>query len=135
MNPKASDAQKEAAVDWIKYVYLDKYTDKGNAVKAAEAAAAQGAPVAIPGLSAVSDAKYSQYLGWVSGVNNVPVDNFKPYLDRAATQTVKAEPPVNAQDVYAALDPVVQAVLTDRNADIDALLKNAAATVQGKLGR
>lgn len=135
VNPKATDAQKEAAVDWIKYVYLDKYTDKASAVKAAEAAAAQGAPVAIPGLSAVSDAKYTQYLDWVSGVNNVPVENFTPYLDRAAKQTVKAEPVANAQDVYAALDPVVQAVLTDKNADIDALLKSAATTVQSKLGR
>lgn len=34
------------------------------------------------------------------------------------------------QDVYAALDPVVQAVFTDKNADIDALLAAANKTAQ-----
>ena len=36
----------------------------------------------------------------------------------------------HTQEMYAALDPVVQAVLTDQNADIDALLEAANAQVQ-----
>ena len=36
------------------------------------------------------------------------------------------------QEIYALLDTVVQAVLTDENADIDALLAKADADVHGR---
>jgi hypothetical protein len=40
------------------------------------------------------------------------------------------EPRYNTQDLYAALDPVVQAVLTDKNANIGALLDAANVKIQ-----
>ena len=43
------------------------------------------------------------------------------------------EPTAHTQELYAALDPVVQAVLTDKNADIDALLDAANKQVQAIL--
>ena len=43
------------------------------------------------------------------------------------------EPAAHTQEMYAVLDPVVQAVLTDENADIDALLDAANAQVQAIL--
>ena len=45
------------------------------------------------------------------------------------------EPVANTQDLYAALDPVVQAVLTDKNANIDSLLGAANKQVQDILDR
>jgi hypothetical protein len=45
------------------------------------------------------------------------------------------EPAVNTQDLYAALDPVVQAVLTDKNADIDALLLAANKQIQSVIAK
>ena len=45
------------------------------------------------------------------------------------------EPIVHTQELYAALDPVVQAVLTDKNADIDALLDAANKQVQAILDK
>jgi len=45
------------------------------------------------------------------------------------------EPTAHTQELYAALDPVVQAVLTDKNADIDALLTKANADVQAILDK
>ena len=45
------------------------------------------------------------------------------------------EPTAHTQDLYAALDPVVQAVLTDKNADIDALLDAANKQVQAILDK
>jgi multiple sugar transport system substrate-binding protein len=45
------------------------------------------------------------------------------------------EPTVHTQELYAALDPVVQAVLTDKNADIDALLTKANNEVQAILDK
>ena len=48
-------------------------------------------------------------------------------------QPLVTEPVAHTQELYAALDPVVQAVLTDKNADIDALLDAANAQVQAIL--
>ena len=44
------------------------------------------------------------------------------YTDVMFTQPVIPEAAASTQDIYALLFPVVQAVLTDQNADIDALL-------------
>jgi hypothetical protein len=42
---------------------------------------------------------------------------------------------VATQDVYASLDPVVQAVLTNQNADINDLLTKANTKVQSVLDK
>lgn len=135
VNAKATEAEKVAAVEWIDYYKLAKYRTEDAALEDANLKVEQNTAVAIPGLSPVSDEQYATYLGWIASVNNVPTSNFQPYLDRAPKQTVLSEPVANAQELYAALDPVVQAVLTDENADIDSLVAEAAKAVQGKLGR
>ena len=43
------------------------------------------------------------------------------------------EPKGKTQEIYALLDAVVQAVLTDQNADIDALLEQADTDAQALL--
>lgn len=43
------------------------------------------------------------------------------------------EPSVKAQELYATLDPVVQSVLTEENADIAQLLADAQSTMQSTL--
>jgi multiple sugar transport system substrate-binding protein len=53
-----------------------------------------------------------------------------PFTSKIFDEPLVNEPLVNTQDLYAALDPVVQAVLTDKNADIDALLSAANKQVQ-----
>jgi hypothetical protein len=74
-------------------------------------------------------------LGWttlqdaIAEYVNVPVENFAPYVESLDSFEYVAEPLVASQEIYAALDPVVQAVLTDKNADIDALLTDAEARV------
>jgi len=135
VNAKATEAEKVAAVEWVDYYKLEKYRSQDAAIEDAQLKADQNTAVAIPGLSPVSDEQFATYLGWIADINNVPTSNFQPYLDRAPKQTVLSEPVANAQELYAALDPVVQAVLTDENADIDALVAEAAKAVQAKLGR
>lgn len=135
VRPDASPAEAKAAVEWIQLAELGKYRTKEAARADAEALASQGSAVAIPGLPVVQSDAYEQYLSWISDLNNVPVANFQPYLDTVATQQVQAEPPVKGQDIYATLDPVVQAVITDENADIPALLTAAAAAAQTALDR
>jgi len=135
VRPDASPAQAKAAVEWIQLAELGKYTDKDAARADAQALASQGSAVAIPGLPVVNADAYTQYLSWIADLNNVPIDNFRPYLDKVAEQKVQSEPPVKGQDIYATLDPVVQAVITDQNANIDALVSDAASTAQGLLSR
>lgn len=135
VNAEATEAQKVAAVEWIDFYFLEKYRSEEAAVADAELKAEQGTAIDIPGLPPVSDEQYETYLGWIADLNNVPTDNFAPYLALAPDQVVRSEPVAAAQELYAALDPVVQAVLTDPDADVDALLAAAAAAVQAKLAR
>ena len=65
---------------------------------------------------------------------NVPAENFKSYVDTASTIKGSIEPP-NAQQIYAALDSVMQAVLTDKGANIDQLLSSAASKVNSVLAQ
>lgn len=135
VRPDATPAQVKAAVEWIQLSSLDKYESKDAARADAQALATQGSAVAIPGLPVVTSEAYDQYLSWISDLNNVPLANFRPYLDTVPTQKVQSEPPVKGQDIYATLDPVVQAVITDQNADIDSLVSDAAKKAQALLAR
>lgn len=135
VRPDASPAQIKAAVEWIQLAELGKYSSEEAARADAEALASQGSAVAIPGLPVVKADAYEQYLSWIADLNNVPVDNFRPYLDKVAEQKVTSEPALRGQDIYATLDPVVQAVITDQNADIDTLVSDAARTAQSLLSR
>ncbi len=60
---------------------------------------------------------------------NVNIDLWKDYMDNKGV-TIKPEEPINAQELYKGLDAVIQAVLTDKNADPKALLDKAAADFQ-----
>ena len=53
-----------------------------------------------------------------------------PFTSKINSQPLVTEPRYNTQDLYKALDPVVQAVLTDKNADISKLLDAANVAVQ-----
>ena len=64
---------------------------------------------------------------------NVPLENMVGYTDVMFTQPSIGEISASTQDTYALLFPVVQAVLTDENADIDALLETANTQGQALL--
>jgi hypothetical protein len=59
----------------------------------------------------------------------------KPFTTGIFTQRLVPEPPASTQSVYHALDSVVQAVLTDRNANVQQLLDQANATAQELISR
>lgn len=60
---------------------------------------------------------------------NVNMDFWNNYCEHAS-ENIKPEPSVNAQELYAALDAVIQEVLTNENADPQELLTNAAENFQ-----
>ncbi|GAA4736962.1 extracellular solute-binding protein [Isoptericola chiayiensis] len=135
VNAKATDAEQAAAVEWIDFFYMEKLTDPDAAVADARAVADQGQPVGAPILPVFDQATYDESQEWIADYINVPLEQFAPYSDNIYDQPLQPEPPASTQDLYAALDPVVQAVLTDENADVDALLADAEANVQNLIDR
>lgn len=131
----ASEAEQAAAVKWIDFYYISKLTDQEAAVAEAEVGAETDQPVGAPALPIFDRETYEEQQSWIAEYVNVPLENFAPMTDKMFDQPVVPEPPVATQDVYAALDPVVQAVLTDEDADIEALLADAQVQVQTLIDR
>jgi ABC-type glycerol-3-phosphate transport system substrate-binding protein len=130
VSTKADENQKAAAVKWINYYYLSKYTSQEAADTQFKLALANNQPVGTPELPMFTDEIQANYLKWMEPYVNVPLDQMKGFTDNIGSATIMNEPQVATQDVYAALDPAVQAVLTDENADIDALLATAQTAAQ-----
>lgn len=130
LNPSASPEEIEAALLWVEHQHLLQYTDQDTAVERAQDQVEAGQSVGTIALRVVSEELYDQYLEWIGEYINVPRENFSLYLDTVDTLPLVPEPPRAAQETYAALDPIVQAVLTDQSADIDALLAEAQTNVQ-----
>jgi multiple sugar transport system substrate-binding protein len=135
VNVNSTEAQRDAAVDWIDFYYMNKLNTQDGAVADAKALVANKQPVGVPALPIFDKATYDQSQTWIKDYINVPTNQMTAFTSGIFTQPLVNEPTKNTQDLYAALDPVVQAVLTDKNADIDALLKAANTQVQAILDK
>jgi ABC-type glycerol-3-phosphate transport system substrate-binding protein len=133
VSPTVDDATKAAAVEWIDWYYMQKLMDEDAAVADAKALSDAGQAVGTPVLPVLSKDLYEQSLTWIAPYVNVPLDQMKPFTDNIWNQTPVGEPKGQTQAIYALLDPVVQAVLTDQNADINALLTKADQDAQALL--
>ena len=134
-SPSATKEQIVAGLEWLKFNRFNAYTDKETAVAKAEADAADGNIVGLPALSPVSTEAYAQYQEWISPYVNLPLENFASYTAVAESQKLVPEPRTKAQDMYAVLDTLLQGVLTNQQADVDALIAEASAAVDAKLAR
>jgi ABC-type glycerol-3-phosphate transport system substrate-binding protein len=132
---KASAAEQAAAVKWIDFYYMAKLTTQAGAALDAKTNADNKQPVGAPQLPVFDKATYDEQQGWIKQWVNVPLDQMKPYTDAAAAQPLIPEPGVATQDLYAALDPVVQAVLTNKNANVDSLLSAANQKAQTAIAK
>ena len=130
VSTNTTDAQKAAAVKWITHWYLNKYVSQDAAVADAQATLANDQPVGVPELPIFSEANLKDYEQWIAPYVNVPLDQMTGFTSKISSAQLINEPPVATQDLYAALDPVVQAVLTDQSADIDSLLADANTAAQ-----
>ncbi|WP_297082083.1 ABC transporter substrate-binding protein [uncultured Demequina sp.] len=133
VSPTVDDATKAAAVKWIDWYYMQKLLNEDAAVADAQVLAESDQAVGTPVLPVLSRELYEESLVWIEDYVNVPVDQMAPFTDRIWDQTPVGEPKGKTQEIYALLDPIVQAVLTDENADIDALLTQADTEAQALL--
>lgn len=133
VSPTVDDETKAAAVTWIDWFYMQKLLNEDAAVLDAETLAASDQAVGTPLLPVLNREAYEQSLVWIEPYINVPRDQMTPFIEGIWEQTPVGEPKGKTQEIYALLDPVVQAVLTDQNADIDALLEQADAEAQALL--
>lgn len=130
VSAKASPAQQAASVKWIDFYYMKKLSNKDAAILDAKTTAASGQPVGAPQLPVFDQPTYEASQVWIKSLINVPLAQMKPFTDGIFKQKLIAEPASSTQKLYAALDPVVQAVLTDKGANIDKLLSDAQVSVQ-----
>jgi multiple sugar transport system substrate-binding protein len=135
INPKSTKNEIVAALKWIKSQEFDKYTSETLAVQNAKDTIADKGFVGRPGVTPLSQETYDQYNKWREPYNNVPVPQFKAYIDSTTSLKLLPEPVKKGQEVYALLDPVVQQVLTKKDADIDKLLADAASKIDARLAR
>ncbi|ACQ79171.1 extracellular solute-binding protein family 1 [Beutenbergia cavernae DSM 12333] len=133
VNPEATPEEIAAALAWIEFKSFRQYTDEEIAVANAEARVADGLPVGAPGLRVVNEEVYEQYSEWVTPLINVPRENWELYLSTVEEIPLIPEPATKAQELYALLDPVVQAVLTREDADIEQLLADAQGSAQAAI--
>jgi len=133
ISPTVDDATKAAAVKWIDWYYMQKLMNKDAAVADAKALSDAGQAVGTPVLPVLSKDLYLESQTWIAPYINVPVDQMKPFTDNIWNQTPVGEPKGQTQAIYGLLDPVVQSVLTDKNADINALLTKADTDAQALL--
>ncbi len=90
----------------------------------------QGYPVGPQGLQIWTDPeRVAAEREIVKKYENVNMALFEDYM-KNGSNGLRPEPPVNAQELYKALDVVIQAVLTNEKADPQKLLDQAAAEFQ-----
>jgi hypothetical protein len=117
-----SPNQIKAGIAWLTFKFLTP--GKGQFEYARNKA--DGLPVGLPEPFFFTGAS-AEKEGQDKAANaTIPVANFKAYV---STQVPGLVEPPHAQEIYKVLDTAVSAVLTDRNANIDELLKTAETQV------
>lgn len=133
INPKATPEKIKAGLKWIQWKYLNPDRLEQNLQKYKD----RGQPVGLP-IPPIADvwtgAPRKQQEELKGKFATMPVQNFQAYVDGAEQTKGSLEPP-QAQQVYAILDSVVQATLTNKDADHAALLKDAETKVNAVLAQ
>ncbi|MEV7690999.1 ABC transporter substrate-binding protein [Streptomyces bungoensis] len=130
-NKHDTPAQIRAGLKWLDHMFL---TPGAGFLGDYARAKKNDAPVGLPEprlFTGAADARDQR----VKKANaNVPVENYQAFLDGNQRLRMKIEPP-DAQQIYSVLDATVSAVLTQKDADIDRLLKDASGKIDGILAR
>jgi ABC-type glycerol-3-phosphate transport system substrate-binding protein len=135
VRPDANAAARAAAVKWIDFFYERPLVDKAQAIRNAKTLVASKQPVGVPALPLFNKTQYDLANTWIKPYINVPLNQMKPFNTNIFNQQLSPEPAASTQSVYHSLDAAVEAVLTDKNANIQQLLDAANSTAQGLISQ
>jgi ABC-type glycerol-3-phosphate transport system substrate-binding protein len=135
VRPDANAAARAAAVKWIDFFYEQPLVNKAQAIRNAKTLVASKQPVGVPALPLFNKAQYDLANTWIKPYINVPLAQMKPFNTGIFSQTLVPEPAASTQSVYHSLDAAVEAVLTDKNANILQLLQQANNTAQSLISQ
>jgi multiple sugar transport system substrate-binding protein len=130
VRPDANSAEKDAGVKWIDFFYEQPLINKEQAIRNAQTLVASKQPVGVPALPVFDKTQYTLANTWIKSYINVPQNQMTPFTSAIFDQTLVPEPEASTQSVYHALDSAVQAVLTNKGANIDQLLSTANDVAQ-----
>jgi multiple sugar transport system substrate-binding protein len=133
VRPDANAAQKAASMKWINFFYESPLISKPQAIRNAKTLAAAKQPVGVPALPIFNLAQYALANSWIKPYINVPINQMKPFTTGIFKQKLIPEPEASTQSVYHSLDAVVQAVLTNKNTDIQSMLQQANSAAQAAI--
>ncbi len=130
VSPKSTPAQVAAAVKWIDYYYIQRYVNEQQAIRYSKTQAADKQPVGTPEVPIFNQAQENLYNSWIKPYINVPLSQMAPFTTAIFHEKIIPEPEAATQAVYGDLDSVVEAVLTEQNADPSSLLTAANSVGQ-----
>jgi multiple sugar transport system substrate-binding protein len=133
VQPKASKARLAAAMKWISFFYEEPLVSKKQAIRNAKTLVANHQPVGVPALPLFNKKQYKLANSWIKPYINVPIGQMKPFLNGIFKQKLIPEPEASTQSVYAALNAVVEAVLTNQSTNIQQMLQQANAQAQAAI--
>lgn len=125
VSPKATPAQVAAAVKWIDFYYIQRYVNRQQAIRYSKTQAASKQPVGTPEVPIFNQTEENLYNSWIKPYINVPLKQMAPFTSAIFKEQIIPEPEAATQAVYGDLDSVVEAVLTEQNADPASLLAAA----------
>lgn len=129
INPKATPEQAKAGMAWIDF----RFNTVGKGRFDFARGKADGNPVGVPDNDVYGDSPTGKAIQAERVKNaSLPVANYEPYVQAAATIPPKAEP-AHAQELYAILDVVMSGVLSRKDAGIDQLLADAETKANAML--
>ncbi|WP_311315014.1 ABC transporter substrate-binding protein [Streptomyces naphthomycinicus] len=130
-NKHDTPAQIRAGLKWLDHMFLTP--GKGFLGDYARARK-NDAPVGLPEPRLFTGGADAEDQRVKKANANVPVENYRAFLEGNRRLRMKIEPP-HAQQIYSVLDSVVSAVLTQEDADAGRLLKDASGKIDGILAR
>lgn len=136
INPKATDDQIDAAIRWFEIGHSFELTDdfKQTIIERTEKQLADNQHVGIKSMSVWSDAAPSlawqnQYIDEKSNANPNHVRLYNECVENCKIE-IQPEEPVACQELYTILDGCIQEVLTNKDADVKAILEKANSDFQ-----
>jgi multiple sugar transport system substrate-binding protein len=135
VRPKISKAQLSAAMKWISFFYEEPLVSKKQAIRNAKTLVANHQPVGVPALPLFNKKQYDLANKWIKPYINVPLGQMKPFLNGIFKQKLIPEPEASTQSVYNALNAVVEAVLTNKDTNVQQMLQQANAQAQSAINQ